>query len=278
VRHEYLHYLLDPLVVKYRGLLPEPGPFLKKMKQMPSATKPYKDDFSLMVAESLVLATESRLRRLDRMTRTENLVENYEKGLILVPYFDEALEEFEKVSDSILEVFPAMIEGISWGLESKRDVAVERLKHEVASHSAEPAGQREAPPAQPPSEIRMLLEQANTLLLARRFDDAEPVLKQALLLDETNAGALFGLAQIAAHREDLARALELYGKAAANAKDQAWIAGWCLVQRGNILMHQGEYTRARAEWAQVSELQGDLRGAAEAAAKALAETRTPPVP
>jgi tetratricopeptide (TPR) repeat protein len=97
-------------------------------------------------------------------------------------------------------------------------------------------------------------------------------------LDETNAGAFFGLAQIAARRQDLDRALELYGKAAANAKDQVWIAGWCLVQRGNILMQQGEYARARAEWAQVPELRGDLRGAAEAAAKALAESRPPPAP
>lgn len=278
VRHEYLHYQLDPLVGKYRGLLPEAGPFLKKMKQMPSAIQPYKDDFPLMVAESLVLATELRLRWPERMTRTLNLVENYERGLILVPYFDEALENFEKGSDSILEIFPAMIEGISWGVESKRGAAVERLKQEVASRSAEAAGQKGTPPAHPLSSILALLEQANVLLLARKFDEAEPVLKQILVIDEANAGALFGLAQIAARSENLDRALELYAKAAANAKDQPWIAGWCLVQRGNILMHQGEYARARAEWARVSELHGDLRGAAEAAAKALSETRTPPAP
>ena len=53
---------------------------------------------------------------------------------------------------------------------------------------------------------------------------------------------------------------------------ETWIRAWCFVRRGNIRRFQGDITQARQEWSRVQELQGDLKGAAEAAGKALAET------
>ncbi len=101
-------------------------------------------------------------------------------------------------------------------------------------------------------------------------------MNQALELDSGHAGALFGLAQIAGHRGETERALELYERAAARAGRQTWIAAWCYVFRGNIFRRQGDAGKARAEYERVAGLRGDLRGAAEAAAKAAAEL--PPVP
>lgn len=270
VRHEYLHYQLDPLVAKYWGLLPEADPFLERLKRMPSALQPFRRDFLLMVTESLVAALEARLRGPDAAARAEDLVRNYDKGLLLAPYFDEELEKFEKGRDSILDAFPAMMEGVAREVKKDRDAAVTLLRKKLAARPAEGA------PMPNPSPLRALLEKANVLLQERRFDEAEPLLEQALALESGNASALFGLAQIAGQRGETARALDLYEKAAARAGAQTWIAGWCYVHRGNIFRRQGDADRARAEYARVAELHGDLHGASEAAARALAELRPPP--
>lgn len=270
VRHEYLHYQLDPLVTKYWGLLPEPDPFLERLKGMPSAWRPLRQDFLLMVSESLVAAVEARLRGSDPAARAMDLVRNYDQGLLLAPYFDEELEKFENGRNSMLEAFPAMMEGVAREAKTDRDAAVARLRQELAARPAEEV------PIPNPSPLRALLEKANALLQERRFDEAETVLEQALALESGQASALFGLAQIAGRRGETARALDLYEKAAAGAGAQTWIAAWCYVHRGNIFRRQGDADRARAEYGRVTALRGDLRGASEAAAKALAELRSMP--
>jgi tetratricopeptide (TPR) repeat protein len=275
VRHEYLHYLLDPLVAKYRAYLPDAAPFLKRTSQMPEALPSYKDDFPLMVSESLVRAVDIRLRLAAPAARSEGILQDYERGWILVPYFDETLQKFEQGTPSVLELFPGILEGILWDAEARRDEAMAQLKRELTSRSASASPAQDLP-QEPRSRARELLDQANSLLLARRFDEAEPLLKQALLEEEGNPNALFGLAQIAVRRMELEAALDLYERAAANSRDQAWIAGWSLVHRGNIYGQLGNIARARAEWNRVLLLKGNLRGAAEAASKALSESAPPP--
>jgi hypothetical protein len=275
VRHEYLHFLIDPLVAKYRILLPDGEPFLERLKEMQGAEAPFKDDFRLMLRESLIHAVEGRLRVPDVGTGAAAIVEDYDKGLILVPYFDERLADFEKGSDSIVGAISGMLRGIRWETESKRGEAVEAMRQERRTQPAtgsEPPG----PVTPAPSEIQSRLERANALLLARKFEEAETPLREVMRLDPGNASALFGLAQIAMRRLQLEEALDLYEQAAAHAQDHAWIAGWSLVYRGNIYARSGDMSGARAEWSKVLKLQGDLRGAREAASKALSENPEPP--
>ncbi len=137
VRHEYLHYQLDPLIAKYWGLLPPPDRFVERLKRMPSALRPFRDDFLLMTAESLVAAVESRLGARDPTARAEERATNYNKGLLLVPYFDEELEKFEKGGDSILDVFPALMEGVHREVETDRSAMIAGLER---ARAARPAG------------------------------------------------------------------------------------------------------------------------------------------
>jgi tetratricopeptide (TPR) repeat protein len=273
VRHEYLHFLLDPLVAKYQGRLPDAEPFLKQANRLPDAVSVFKADFRLMVSESLIRAGEARLRRPDSGSRSAAAAEDYRQGLILTPYFEEALDKFERGSSSILDAVPEMLEAIQWDVESRRAEVLEAQRHQAAPS---PRGAKGAAAAPSPSSTRQLLERANALLMAREFEEAEPVLHEVLRLDSANPGALFGLAQIAARTGEADRALELYESAAANASGQVWIAAWCCVHRGNIYLELGEIGRAREEWNRVLRLEGNLRGAAEAAAKALEEHPAPP--
>jgi len=198
----------------------------------------------------------------------QEIVTAYEQGLVLAPYFEAELRKFEGRQDALQESFQRLIEGISWEVEGRRDAATAELRERLAARSAK-ARAREHSQAQSSSEIRSLLTQANQFLLAREFDRARQVLEKILQLEPLNPNALFGLAQTAAQSQEIQRALDLYQQAAANCGDETWIAAWSFLHRGNLYRFMDDLSSARAEWSKVLNLQGDLRGAREAASKAL---------
>jgi hypothetical protein len=245
VRHEYLHFMIDPLIVKYSGSLPPREPFLKMVRGLPHRLARYENDLPLMVSESLIQVLELRLDRLEDAPKTEAIIEGYEKGLILAP---------------------ELIHGIDFENEKGRAETIRQLKTQLQPAAAT------APQPQPSNDLRGLLSSGNQLLLERRFSQAKEVLERVLEQDAENPSAMFGLAQISAQEQDFGRALDLYGRTANQSGAEPWIRAWSLVRRGNIYQFQGDTTQARQEWTRVHQLQGDLKGAAQAAGKALAET------
>ncbi len=269
LRHEYLHFMVDPLIAKYFALLPVAEPYLKRAREQPKVKTSYGGDFTIMVTESLIQMMELRLDRASGERLRRKILEAYQQGLVLAPYFEDSLESFEKRQDALQDFYPDMIKGIRWEVESRRDAAMAQVAKELETETTAEAVPSESPSVQP--EVVSLLHQANQLLAAREFDKAAPLLERILELDGRNANALFGAAQIAAQAQDFDRALALYEKAAENAGADVWIAGWCAVRRGNIYQHLGDTEKARAEWTKTLNLMGNLRGAAEAARKALSQ-------
>lgn len=272
VRHEYLHFMIDPLVTKYVGYLPEPEPFLKLVGQRPQVLPQYKSDFLLMVAESVIHMMELRLDAVTAESKKMSVVADYDEGLILTPYVDESLERFEKAQGSFQEFFLQLVQGIRVEIEGNRPDSIVRWKSEIADRRARIQSESEAL-EQAKGAIREMLVRANDLLMAQKFSQARPIVEEVLRRDPGNTHALFAMAQLASRDQDLDRALELYQQAAAKSGENAWIAAWCFVRRGNIYQFLGDLVRARQEWSRVGELKGDLRGASEAAAKALAATK-----
>ena len=266
VRHEYLHFMIDPLIVKYSGSLPPREPFLKMVRRLPNRLARYENDLPLMVSESLIQVLELRLDRLEDAPKTHAIIEGYEKGLILAPYFDEGLKKFEARQESFQEFAPELIHGIEFENEKGRAETIRQLKTE------RPPAVAAVPRPESSNDLRSQLSRGNQLLLERQFSQAKEVLEQVLKEDANNPSAMFGLAQISAQEQDFGRALDLYGRTANQSGAEPWIRAWSLVRRGNIYHFQGDTTLARQEWTRVHQLQGDLKGAAEAAGKALAET------
>ncbi len=267
VRHEYLHFLLDPLFSKYVAYMPDEKPFMQRVNEQPSALGIYRQNFKLMMTESLLQMLELRLDRLPDEREQAAVLAAYDQGLILAPYFEDYLRRFERGTESLPERFQALIEGIRWEVESRRGESIADLRQRVEKSNAR--AKETAAQAASKAEIRSLLSQANRLLMAREFDHARGLLEKVLQGDPDNAGALFGLAQIAYQQQSAERALELYEKAAANSGEETWIAAWSYVHRGNIYRALDEPDKARAEWSRVLPLQGDLRGAGDAARKSL---------
>jgi tetratricopeptide (TPR) repeat protein len=264
VRHEYLHFLLDPLFEKYAASFPEAEPFLKRVNELPAAQDRYRNNFSLLLTESLLQMVEIRLDKIPEEGRTAALLDAYDRGLILAPYFLESLRSFEQRTESMPEVFQSLIEGIRWDVESKRGESILQLR-------AEPGARAIRTATSSGSQTRELLDEANRCLTAREYDKARGLLEQVLQLDPDNASALFGLGQIASQEQAFERALDLFNRAAEKARQEAWIAAWSYVRRGNIYSFLEKPDEAKAEWTRALQLQGDLRGAAEAARKALSE-------
>jgi hypothetical protein len=267
VRHEYLHFFIDPLLAKYVAYLPEPEPFLKRAAAQPAALPIYKQDFFLLVKESLIRMIEARLDFQSEEQRNSAVLASYDQGLILAPYFAGALRDFENSPESLPDSYQSMVEGIQWKNEDKRETELALMRAKTAARKVETLE-----PTEETDRSRFMLKEANERLAARDFDRASALLEDILARDPTNGNALFGLAQAAAQGGDAERALALYEKAAANAGSESWIAAWSLVRRGNIFEVLEETGRARAEWSRVLGLAGDLRGALEAAQKALSRT------
>ncbi len=266
IRHEYLHFLLDPFLAKYVAYLPPEEPFQKRVNEQPGALRRYRQSFYLMVTESLLEMVEVSLDRLPPDRRVEAILDAYDRGLILAPYFAERFLKFEKETAPLPEVFRGMIEGIRWDSESGRDADIARLRADAAAKR--PASETVT---ESRFDTRQLLNDANRLLQSRDFAMAGELLEKILEVEPENANALFGLAQVHGQRQELEQALQLYGKAARCAGEETWIAAWSHVRRGNIYRSQEDFEKAKAEWSQVLQLQGNLRGATEAARKALSE-------
>lgn len=270
VRHEYLHFMIDPLITKYAGHLPESEPFLKMVGERSNPLPRYERDFTLMVTESMIHMLELQLDKKSREQKDLTILGDYDEGLILAPYFDEALQKFEKNQESLQEFFPLMIQGIRLEKEKTRTVSLTQLKQEIETGQLRAKKESDAR-MQEQEEIREKLVAANELLLATEFEKAKVLLEEVLRRDPANPNALYAMAQLASKDQDLDRALELYELAAKNAGESAWIKAWSFVRRGNIYQFQEKPALAKREWSRVLELSGNLRGAGEAARKALAE-------
>ena len=92
-----------------------------------------------MVSESLIQVVELRLDKKEDIPKTEAIIEDYEKGLILAPYFDEGLERFEARQDSFQEFVPELIHGIQLENEKEHADRIHRLKADLKLRSS--AGQ-----------------------------------------------------------------------------------------------------------------------------------------
>jgi hypothetical protein len=270
LRHEYLHFLLDPLIAKHFGDLPASDPYLNQARKQPNLRRSYGSDFTILVTESLIQMVELRLDGETGDRLKQKIVGAYKEGLVLAPYFEESLEVFEKRREAIQEFFPGMIQGIRREAVGRREEDIGLLETELAMKASRhgAAGVNEAVTS---TEVRSLLSEANQLLASRNFEAAAPLLERVLQIDPLNASALFGSAQIAAQAQDFERALRLYEDAGANAGPDIWIAAWSWVRRGSIYQFLGDVEKAKAEWSKALKLQGNLRGADTAARKFLAQ-------
>ncbi len=220
VRHAYLHFVLDPLAVRYAEVIDKKKALTDFAAGAPLLETSYKDDFLLLVNESLIKGIEARLARPgDRKTVVD---EALGEGYILTPYFAEALPKYEKQEQSMRYYYPELVGGISIKNENTRLAGVKFATERKARPAPPPL---RAAPQQTLAEKQ--LDDADDLYKARELEPARAIYTKVLQASDTSlhGRAYYGLARIAALEKNPGLAEELFRKTLDSAPDpqtRAW--------------------------------------------------------
>ncbi|MCS6951730.1 MAG: hypothetical protein RMK57_04265 [Bryobacterales bacterium] len=267
VRHAYLHYVIDPIVLRHAEKLQEKRALLDYALGAPALEEQYKNDFILLSIESLIKAVEARLMRAPAPRKQAAVEQALREGFILAPFFAEQLALYEKQEQSLRFYFPEMVAALDLGREERRLDKVEfASERPVRKAKVVPAV---APPE--PSGPRKTAEEAEQLYRDRRLAEAREAF--ARLLRETDdrtlhAQAYYGLARIAVLENDPETAERLFERTLELAPEPP-VRAWTHVYLGRLADVAGESERANQHYREALRVQGASAPARQAAEQGL---------
>jgi tetratricopeptide (TPR) repeat protein len=239
IRHQYLHFLLDPLAVKYASEIQKVSVLLPIARTAPRLGRDFKADFSLLVTECLIRAAELRMDKLPKDEAGEAVAKLAASGLVLAPYFYTALAEFEQQEVAMNLYYREMIQKIDVEAEKKRLARVQFLPPETpAPEAAKPAV----------SEEERLLDQGDNLFYQGKYLEAKAAYQAVLeKLNAASERALYGMAVVAANtrKPNLA---EAYFKKTLEVGRDMRLATWCRIYLGRLYDLNGRREDALAQY------------------------------
>ncbi|MGH9444321.1 MAG: tetratricopeptide repeat protein, partial [Terriglobia bacterium] len=224
IRRQYLHFLLDPLAVKYGGHIHQKASLLHIARQAPALSQDFKNDFSFLLTECLIRAIELRMDHSPGAQAT--LQDDLDAGLILTPYFYSQLGQYEKQDTPMSDYFDQMVQGINVG----------KMENELASVKfsvPKPAATR--PAAAPAVSAQdSLLNQGDNLIYSAQYGQAKQIFEEVLKrYDPKSERALYGLAVAASNTGEPDIAVKYFKQTLAVAHDLR-IVTWSHIYLGRI--------------------------------------------
>ena len=267
IRHTYLHYLLDPLALKYPSSMEHLKPLLESVKGAPM-DEGFKTDVSLLATECLIRAIEARTTGSSKAPEAERqqLVErSVEQGFILTPYFYEAMVRFEKSPAGLRIAYGELISGIDVSKEQKNAAQVK-----FASQA-----DQELLHLSRPTEGKLLVT-AEQRLSSGDSEAARKLAQQALDEKREDPGrALFILAQVATMNRDMQGARN-YFQQALDVAHEPKVVAWSHIYLGRIFDLQEDRTAALDHYRAALSTGGSLPEAKAAAEHGLEQPYEPP--
>ena len=225
IRHTYLHYLLDPLALKYPASIDRMKPLLENVKRAPM-DESFKTDVSLLATECLIHAVEARTvgsSKTPEAQRQQLVEQSAEQGFILTPYFYDALLKFEKNPAGLRIAYGDLIGGVDVRKEQRNAAQITFAK------KADPELLR----LSRPTESKLLVT-AEQRLSGGDPEGAKKLAQQALDEKKEDPGrALFILAQVAAMNRDMPGARNYFQQALGVAHEPKVLA-WSHIYLGRI--------------------------------------------
>ena len=215
----------------------------------PALSDAYKEDYLLLVTESLIKAVEARLDH-----KPGTIQEALRQGYILAPYFAEALPVYEKQESSMYVYYPDMMKAIDLVKEDRRLTGLEFRKDSA------PGAVVKTPVQAPPvaTGAAKTLEEAEQAYGARKLPEAKELFLKTLESSEKrsmHASAYYGLARIALLEKDLDAAERLFQKSL-NSEPETFDKAWDLVYLGRLAVAAGENDRAAEYFQSALQLEG----------------------
>ncbi len=251
VRHGYLHYSLDPLATRAREILERKKPIADHALRAKALEDSFKEDFLLLVSESLIKAVEARMDKKPEMAQ-----QALRQGFILTPYFSEQLPVYEKQEQAMLLYFREMAAAIDLKKEDARLSAV-TFDRDAPTRTVKATGQAEEPAA-PLTGPAKTLDDAEKMYSARDLDKAKELYLAALQQTDqkaAHASAYYGLARIAVLQKDPETAERLFQKAL-ELEPEAQVKAWALVYLGQLELAAGEREQAAKYFQSALQVEG----------------------
>ena len=238
IRHQYLHFLLDPLAAQYADDINAKNRIRGIAFKAPALDSSFKADYPLLVTECLIRAAELRLDKLPPADAEKKLTELTASGLILIRYFYESLLDFEKQDASMKVYYKPMIDKIDPLAEERR----------LAKVTFTPPVIRVKTPAAPAkTEEELKLDDADNLFFQGKYSDAKLAYQAVLEKDPKSERGLFGLAIVASNMRKPDLAEEYFHKTLDTARDLRLVT-WSHIYLGRLDDLRGKRDDALAQY------------------------------
>jgi hypothetical protein len=267
IRHTYLHYLLDPMALKYPTAMASLKPLLDSVKAAPM-DESFKTDASLLATECLIRAIEARTLGTPKTPEADRealVQESVRQGFILTPYFYNSLISFEKAPEGLRNAYGPMVSTIDIRKEQKAaaEVKYARQADPELLHLSRPA----------PGKLLVTAEQR---LSAGDPVEAQKLAQQALDQHSEDAGrALFILARVATANRDMNGARSYFEKALGVAQEPKVVA-WSHIYLGRIFDLQENREAALGHYRAALTASASLPDAKAAAQRGIEQPYAPP--
>ncbi|MBI4465112.1 MAG: tetratricopeptide repeat protein [Acidobacteria bacterium] len=263
IQHGWLHFLLDPLPFRNTREVDAKAGLLKIAQRAPALDDAFRNDFDLLLTESLIRAILARRSRAVAEARQRAVSEAMQEGCFLTGYFFEALEKFEQQPVGMRLYYPEMIEGISVQHEQERSAQIQFLD--------EPSRPREVIRR---SSLDQMLRQGEGNIARGQSEQARQIFESLLQQYGRQSEILYGLALVASQQKQPQEAKAYFEEAASLASDPR-IKAWSHIYRGRLFDVEGDRAAALAEYS-AALAAGDPSGETGAAAqKGLQEKFSP---
>lgn len=273
IRHAFLHFLLDPLPLRYRDVVDSKRALLRIAARAPQLPAAYQDDFVGLFDECLVRAVELRLRRLPPAQREAALAGDDRSGYILVRPIYGQLRTFEKAEPAMSYYFPKLVNGIDAGA-----IARQFQNFQFAAATANPGSEGLHPADAEAVKLEELDQElaAGDRQIARKDAAGAAVTFDRILARYPNLPrALYGLAVASVLENRADRAEELFGKLVSQESPGGAllpgpdILAWSHVYLGRIHDLEGRREQARNDYHAALGVAGAPDAAREAAQQGL---------
>ena len=267
VRHAYLHYLLDPLSLRYFEQWGRDKALADFAQAAPALDEAYKNDFMLLATECVIKAVESRMARGAQKQELVNLA--LDQGFVITPALADGLAVYEKQPESLRNYFPDLLGQIDLEHEDRRLQKVQFAKNATV-HKAKTAP---PPPAPVLSDTAKSLAEAEDLYAKRNLTAARASYQSVLEQPSeksSHARAYYGLARIAALDHDPELAEKLFEKTLAMSPDDETKA-WAYLYLGRLSDAAGQREQAEKQYRAALAVHGVPEQVKVAAEKGLAQ-------
>ena len=262
VRHAYLHFIVDPLGLKYGEDIKKKKPLGDYAQGAPALPENYKENFGDLAVECVIKGLESRLDRKPAMVE-----EALKEGYVLTPALTEQLALYEKQDAAFRIYFPNLFAALDFKKEEQR---LSKVEFTAASNGRLVRAAQNNRPPELVGQAKLLAE-ADQLYSERNLGQA----KQAYLKvlegpDEQNghAKSYYGLARVAVLERDPETGDRLFRKVLELGPDAA-TKSWSLLYLARLADSQGQHEQALGNYRAALAVEGVPDGVRQAAEKGL---------